>query len=368
MVTIPQARHTIFQIDPYVPGRSKAHPGAGKVYKLSSNETPLGPSPRAVEAFRTAASSLYLYPDGSATELRRTIGDHYGIHADRIVCGNGSDDLLHLLAQIYLSDGDEGIYTEHGFLVYPIAIRAAGGTPVVARETDFTANVDAILALQTDRTKIVFLANPNNPTGTYLPLSEVRRLRNGLREDILLVLDGAYAEYVRKDDYEAGFELVATRHNVVITHTFSKIYGLAALRLGWCYGPAEVVDMLNRVRGPFNVNAAALQAGVAAFRDQEHVERAVTHNLSELERVSRTLAAMGLSSPPSVGNFVMIHFPQTPGFTAHEADDRLQQEGVILRRLDSYGFTNSLRMTIGSQEANDMALGVLKRFMGRTRV
>lgn len=361
----PTARHTIFQIEPYVPGSSTAAPGVENVCKLSSNETPLGASPAAVEAFHRAAAKLHLYPDGAASLLRRTIGEHYGIHPERIVCGNGSDDLLHLLAQIYLNDGDEAIHTQHGFLVYPIAIRAAGGTPVVAKEKDFTADVDSILARVSARTRIVFLANPNNPTGTYLPLSELKRLRHALREDILLVLDAAYAEYVEEDDYEAGFELVATHHNVVMTRTFSKVYGLAALRLGWCYASAEIVDMLNRVRGPFNVNSAALLAGVAAFEDEAHLARAIAHNSAERARVQKALDELGLACPPSVGNFLMIRFPDTPGFTAHEADAALQAEGVILRRLDNYHLPNALRMSIGTVEANDRALSVLRRFLSR---
>ena len=334
-------------------------------YKLSSNETPFGPSPKAVEAYKAAANNLALYPDGSASTLRQVIGKHYGILPDRIVCGNGSDDLLHLLAQAFLSDGDEAIYSEHGFLVYPIATRAAGGTPVMAPETNYTASVDALLERQTDRTRIVFVANPNNPTGTYLPLSEIRRLRNGLHEDVLLVLDGAYAEYVRENDYEAGFELVATRHNVVLTHTFSKVYGLAALRLGWCYASENVVDLLNRVRGPFNVNSAALAAGVAAFEDQDHIEKAILHTRKEVARMETALHKMGIETTRSVGNFVMALFPSTPGFTAHDADLALQANGIVVRRLDSYGLKHALRITIGTEEANTAVLQTLKTFMAR---
>lgn len=365
MVNLPKARKTITEIEAYIPGRSKTSSKVEKVYKLSSNETPLGASPKAIEAFQSASSSLNLYPDGSATELRQTIAAHYGINPQNVVCGNGSDDLLHLLAQIYIADGDEGIYTEHGFLVYPIAIRAAGGTPVVAKEKDYTADVDAILEKVSDRTRIVFLANPNNPTGTYIPKSDVRRLRASLREDILLVLDGAYEEYVTEPDYEAGFELVAENRNVVLTHTFSKIYGLAALRLGWAYGSDEIVDMLNRVRGPFNVNSAALAAGVAAFSDQAHIAKAVAHNKAELERVTKALEAIGLKLTKSVGNFVMIRFPQVDGITAADADEALQKEGVIVRRLDNYGIRDALRMTIGSEEANTKTIETLTRFMAK---
>src|SRR5712672_40441 len=273
----PQPRPGVLAIDPYVPGRSAA-PGVSRVFKLSSNETPLGPSPNAIAAYRAVADRLADYPDGAATALREAIGSAFGLDPNRIVCGAGSDDLLNLLADAYLQDGDEAIHTTHGFLVYPIATLASGARPVVAAETNYTADVDAILAAVTARTRIVFLANPNNPTGTYLPFHEIKRLHSGLPPRVLLVLDAAYAEYVRRNDYEAGIELVATSENVVMSRTFSKIYGLAALRLGWLYAPAHVVDALNRIRGPFNVNAAAIEAGVAAMDDVAHLEASRTHN------------------------------------------------------------------------------------------
>ncbi len=268
----PIPRQGILDIAPYVPGTS-ALPGARQAIKLSSNETPFGPSPRAVEAYLAAAATLSRYPDGSARPLREALAKLYGLDPARIVCGAGSDELLNLLAQAYLGPGDEAIYTEHGFLVYRIAILARGAVPVVAPEKDLTADVDAILARVTPRTRIVFIANPNNPTGTYLSFDEVKRLRAGLPDDVLLVLDAAYAEYVRRNDYEAGIELVATTHNTVMTRTFSKIYGLASLRLGWAYCPAPVADALNRIRGPFNVSGPAIAAGIAALEDQAHVQR-----------------------------------------------------------------------------------------------
>lgn len=218
------------------------------------------------------ADDLASYPDGSALELREAIAKRHGIAADRIVCGNGSDELLALLAQTYLSPGDEAVFSEHGFLVYPIATKATGATPVDVKDTDLTADVDAFLAAVTERTKIVFLANPNNPTGTYVPFSEVRRLHAGLPAHVLLVLDAAYAEYVRRNDYESGMELAATAPNVVMTRTFSKIYGLAKLRIGWMYGPAHVIDAVNRVRGPFNMTGPAIAAGAAAGRYRFHRE------------------------------------------------------------------------------------------------
>src|SRR5688572_4787623 len=298
MASRPEPRPGVLAIDAYVPGKSAA-PGVPKVHKLSSNETPLGPSPKAVEAVHKAARELELYPDGAATALREAIAGKYGLDPARIVCGAGSDEVLNLLAHAFIGPGDEGLFTTHGFLVYKIAILAAGGLPVVAEEKDFTADVDAILAKVTPRTKIVFLANPNNPTGTYLPFDEVKRLHAGLPPRVLLVLDAAYAEYVRRNDYASGLELVATAENVVITRTFSKIYGLASLRLGWLVGPAHVVDAINRIRGPFNVNGPAMAAGIAAIEDEAHLATAVAHNERWLEWLTDQVTALGLAVTPS---------------------------------------------------------------------
>lgn len=288
----------------------------------------------------------------------------FGLDPARIVCGAGSDDLLNLLARAYLADGDEAIHTTHGFLVYPIATMGTGAKPVVASEKNFTADVDAILAAVTPKTRIVFLANPNNPTGTYLPFDEVRRLHRGLPSNVLLVLDAAYAEYVRRNDYEAGIELVATSENVVMCRTFSKIYGLAAVRLGRLYGPAHVVDALNRIRGPFNVNAPAIAAGVAAIKDTAHVERAREHNAQWLPWLSTEIGKLGLTVTPSVANFMLIHFPQTKGKTAKEADAFLTRRGLILRQVGAYKLPNALRMTVGSEEANRLVVQALKDFLG----
>src|SRR5712675_1909712 len=323
----PQPRPGVLDIDPYVPGKSAAA-GVSRVFKLSSNETPLGPSPKAIAAYRAVADRLADYPDGAATALREAIGSAFGLDPNRIVCGAGSDDLLNLLADAYLRDGDEAIHTTHGFLVYPIATLGSGAKPIVAPEKDHTADVDNILGKVTERTKVVFLANPNNPTGTYVPFDEVKRLQKGLPPRVLLVLDAAYAEYVRRNDYEAGIELVATSENVVMCRTFSKIYGLAAIRLGWMYGPAHVVEAINRIRGPFNVNSAAIAAGVAAIADSAHVEAARAHNEKWLAWLSDEIRKLGLEVTPSVANFVLIHFPQTKGRTAADADAFLSARGL----------------------------------------
>ncbi len=360
----PAPKPGVMQIEAYVPGKHAA-PGAAKVFKLSSNETPLGPSPAVADAVRSVAGRLELYPDGTAHDLKAAIARAHGLDPANIMCGNGSDDLLTLICETYLAPGDEGIVTEHGFLVYRIQILAAGATPVTVPERELTCDVDAILAAVTERTKIVFVANPNNPTGTYLPADEVRRLHAGLPKHVLLVIDAAYAEYVRRADYEAGAELVSANDNVVMTRTFSKIYGLAALRIGWMYAPAHVVDAVERVRGPFNVNAMAIAAGTAAMGDRDHVEAAARHNETWLARVTEELGALGLTVTPSVANFVLVHFPPEPGRTAHEADDFLIRRGYILRRVDAYGFPDALRMTIGTEEANRGVVAALKDFLGR---
>jgi histidinol-phosphate aminotransferase len=360
----PTPQPGILDISAYVPGRSKTG-GTGPQHKLSSNETPLGPSPAAIEAFRETAGALHLYPDGAATELRTAIADAHGLAADRIICGNGSDELLGLIASVYLGAGDEAVFTEHGFLVYRIQTLAAGATPVEVPERERTADADALLAAVSERTRVVFLANPNNPTGTYIPISEVRRLHAGLPPDCLLVIDAAYAEYVRRNDYEAGIELVSSHDNVVMTRTFSKIYGLAALRLGWAYAPAHVVDALNRVRGPFNVNAAALAAGTAAVRDRGFLADAVAHNERWLPWLTEKITALGLEVTPSVGNFILITFPDRAGVSAADADAFLCARGIILRQVGVYKFPNSLRMTVGTDEANEATVAALADLMAR---
>lgn len=358
----PEPKPGIMDIAAYVPGKSAAPAGVAKVHKLSSNENPLGASPSAIEAVRSVAASLEFYPDGAASRLREAIAEVHGLNPDNILCTNGSDEALGLLAQAYLQPGDEGIFTEHGFLVYRIYIQAAGAVPVVVKETDETADVDAILAAVTDRTRIVFLANPNNPTGTYVPFEEVRRLHAGLPKNVLLVLDAAYAEYVRRNDYETGIELVSSCDNVVMTRTFSKVHGLGGARIGWIYAPAHVIAALNRIRGPFNVNALAIEAGVAAIRDRDHVEKSVAHNDQWLRWLSEELTGLGLRVTPSIGNFILIHFPDERR-SAALADEYLTARGYILRRVAGYGFPNALRMTIGTEEANRGVVAALSDFL-----
>lgn len=360
----PEAKPGVMQIAAYVGGESKI-PGVDRVIKLSSNEGPFGPSPLSSKAHAAEAANLHRYPDGGATELRAAIGARFGLDAARIVCGAGSDELISLLCKAYSGPGDEVLYSEHGFLMYPISAKAAGSTPVTAPETDRTANVDALLAAVTPRTRILFLANPNNPTGTYLPAAEVKRLRDNLRQDVLLVIDAAYAEYATQHDYTPGIELVDAGENTVMTRTFSKIYGLGGVRLGWAYAPANVVDVLNRVRGPFNVGAAAMAAGVAAMRDVAFEEMSRAHNTKWRAWTTAEFSRLGLDVTPSIGNFLLVCFGDDPTRGAEAADAFLKTRGIVVRRMGGYGFPNCLRITIGLEEEMRAVVDALAVFLGR---
>ncbi|MEZ5775630.1 MAG: histidinol-phosphate transaminase [Hyphomicrobiaceae bacterium] len=362
----PRPRRGILEIEPYIVGESSV-PGATKPIKLSSNESALGASAHAIAAYRQTADTLERYPDGTSAPLRRALATAYGLDPERIICGAGSDELLNLIAHAYLEPGTEAIYTEHGFLVYRIATLAAGAVPVVVPERDLKADVDAILSAVNERTRLVWLANPNNPTGTYLPFDEVKRLHRALPDHVVLVLDAAYAEFVRRNDYEAGIELVATSENVVMTRTFSKIHGLAALRLGWMYGPAGIVEIINRIRGPFNVSSGAIAAGVAAIADKAHVEANLVHNDKALAELAAALGAIGLKLTDSVCNFLLIQFPTEKGLTAPEADAFLKSRGIILRRMEGYGLPHALRMTVGTEEENRAVVEALTAFMAHKR-
>jgi histidinol-phosphate aminotransferase len=359
----PMPRPGVLDIAPYVPGKSSA-PGVAKVFKLSANETPLGPSPKAIEAYKAAAAHLEDYPEGSSAVLREAIGRTFGLDPNRIVCGAGSDEVLNFLAHAYLGDGDEAIMTEHCFLVYPIATMANGAKCVIVPETDLTANVDTILAAVTPRTKIIWLANPNNPTGTYLPFDEVKRLQRSLPPHVLLIIDAAYSEYVSRNDYEAGIELVATTDNTVMCRTFSKIHGLASLRIGWMYGPAHIVDAVNRIRGPFNVSTPAMLAAVASLADTASLDKARAHNEQWRGWLTKEIGKLGLKVTPSVANFVLIHFPQAKGKTADDADAFLTKRGLVLRAMKNYKLPHALRLTVGTEEANRLVVAGLREFMG----
>lgn len=356
----PKPKVGIETIHAYVPGKSGAK--AAKVYKLSANESPFGASPAALKALTTTpASSLALYPDGASTALREAIAARFHLKVDCIVCGTGSGEILQLLANAYLNAGDEAIYSQFGFLVYPIAIASNGATAIVAPEHNHVADVGEILSRVTPKTKIVFLANPNNPTGTYLPLNDVKRLHQGLPSHVLLVLDAAYAEFVLANDYESGIALVESSANVVMTRTFSKAFGLAGIRLGWAYCPPQIADILNRIRAPFNVNAAAMASGIAAIKDAEFLDKTVHHNAKWLAWLQSALEKLGLEVTPSVGNFLLVHFNDSEQAT--KADQFLAHKGIIIRKLDAYGLPKALRITIGSEDANLAVAQAMTEFL-----
>lgn len=354
----PMPQPGIDRIAPYVPGRSDAPAGVTLV-KLSANESPLGTSPKAVEAFRTQAERMHIYPEGSSRALRQALGEVNGIDPARIVCGFGSDDLLHLLAQVYLGEGDEAVMSQYGFNVYPIITRGASAEIVMALETDYRADVDALLAAVTAKTRIVFLANPNNPTGTYLDADELRRLHAGLRPDILLVVDSAYAEYVTAPDYSVGIDLVDQAENVVMVRTFSKM-GIAGERVGWMYGPAHVVDAVNRIRGPFNVSLSGQAAAAAAARDVEFTARLREHNARWRDWLAAALRGNAIRVLPSQGNFVLALFADAE--TAKAAFAALRDKGLLVREMHSYGIANGLRISIGLEPHMRAVVEVLRAF------
>ncbi len=362
MTNHPTPRPGVLLIDAYVPGKSAA-PGTMRAFKLSANETPLGPSPQAIAAARNMLEETALYPEGSSRKLREAIGAQYNLDPERIIAGAGSDEILELLALAYIGPQDEGLYSQYGFLEYKIVTLCAGGRPVVAPETNYIADVDALLSCVNSKTKLVFLANPNNPTGSYLPEKEVRRLAASLPKQTILVLDAAYAEYVTSADYVSGATIVDEYENVVMTRTFSKIYGLAGLRLGWGYGQRSIIDTLNRIRPPFNISSIASVAGIAALADTQHLQKAIDHNTQWLPWLTNEISALGLEVLPSVANFIAIRFPSTPGLTAIEADQFLTKKGLILRAIAAYGLPDFLRLTIGGQEANYAVVAALKEFM-----
>ena len=352
----------VMDIEAYVPGRSEAK-GAARVHKLSSNESPFGPSPKAVAAYEAAEPALGIYPEGTARILREAIAAHYGLAADRIVCGNGSDEILTLLANAYVRPGDEVLFSAHAFSLYKIATLANSGVPVEVPTPDLTLHVDDMIARVSGKTRLVYVANPNNPTASYVSVSEMRRLHRALPESAILVIDAAYSEYVQKNDYEAGIELVSTTSNVVMTRTFSKVYGLAGLRVGWAYCPKAIADALNRIRAPFNVNIAAQRAAVAALADTAHTERTIKHNETWRAWLIEQIRGLGLRVDDSAANFVLIHFPDQPGRRSTDADRFLMARGIIMRACTSYDLPHCLRLTVGSEEANRAAIDALRDFV-----
>lgn len=346
----PVAKDWILGISAYVPGKSAADDGRPLI-KLSANENPLGTGAAARAAFDAARVDLATYPDPAATKLREAIAAKHGLDPARIIYGTGSDELLHLAASAFAGPGDEVLYVRYGFSVYEIAARRVGATPVVAPDADYATDVDALLACVTEKTRVVFLANPNNPTGTMTSLEEIARLHAGLRPDILFVLDQAYAEYLEPDEDDAGMALAENAANVLVTRTFSKIYGLAAERIGWGYASADIIDMLHRIRAPFNVTTAGQAAAAAAIGDDAWVEESRAHNAQWREWLASEVAALsnhGLRAVPSRTNFLLILFDGK--LTAEAAMKGLWDEGFATRWLPGQGLANGLRITIGTEE------------------
>ncbi len=356
-MSMPAPQPGILQIALYVGG--EAHlPGVAAPLKLSSNENPLGPGPAARAAYAAAADSLHRYPSSDHAALRAAIAEGHGLDPARIICGAGSDEIITFLCQAYVGPGDEVIHTEHGFAMYRISALAAGATPVEVPERSRVTDVDAILASCTVRTRLVFIANPNNPTGTMIGSGEVARLAEGLPGGCLLVLDGAYAEFV--PGFDAGAALVDARENVVMTRTFSKIYGLGALRVGWGYGPRGVIDVLNRIRGPFNLSTPALATAEAAVRDRAWVEHCQTENIRWRQWLAGELAVLGIPSDESHANFVLARFADAGEAAA--ADAALRAAGILVRRVANYGLPAGLRITVGDGPACERVVAALRAF------
>jgi len=349
----------IMDIALYVGGASHVD-GQTNVLKLSSNENPLGPSSAAKDAVARSVHEMHRYPSNDHTPLRQAIGETWGVDPDRVICGVGSDEIIHFLCQCYAGKGDEVIHTEHGFAMYRISALAAGATPVEVKENDRVTDVDAILAACTDKTKLVFIANPNNPTSTMIGEGEMLRLAAGIPQQAILVLDGAYAEFV--DGYDGGASIIEARDNVVMTRTFSKIYGLGGLRVGWGYGPKEIIDVLNRIRGPFNLSSAALAAAEASVRDTDYLQKCRTENAKWRDWLANALAEIGVPCDTSTANFVLARFGSEA--EANACDDHLKSEGILIRRVAGYKLPHCLRITVGDESACRRVVHAIAQFKG----
>lgn len=357
---VPQAG--IMDIALYVGGAAHVD-GVSDAVKLSSNENPFGAGEAAIEAYRRAGYDLHRYPNTDHAALRAAIAEVHGLDAERIICGVGSDEVIAFLCQAYAGPGDEVVHTEHCFAMYAISARAAGATPVEVRERDRVTDVDAILKGCSERTKLVFIANPNNPTGTMIGGNELARLADGLPPQALLVLDSAYAEYV--EGYDGGASLVDGRDNVVMTRTFSKIYGLGGLRIGWGYGPKHVIDVLNRIRGPFNLSNVQLAAAEAAVRDRAFVDRCRADNARLRNWLAEALAEHGVPSDTSTANFILARFADAA--EADACDAYLKSQGLIVRRAASFNLPNCLRITVGDESSCRRVAHAVGQFKGGAR-
>jgi len=356
------ARPGLDRIQPYQPGQRPIG-GGGPGVKLSANESALGASPKAMAAYAEAAGIMERYPDANAVGIRSAIADRYGIEAEKILMGIGSDELLSALVRAYAGAGDEVLYPTATFPMYRIYALSTGADIVQAPDIGYSADVDALLAAVTDRTKVVIVANPNNPTGTYLSSDELARLRAGLRDDILLIIDAAYAEYVAKPDYDAGIALVEATDNTVMTRTFSKVHGMASLRIGWCYAHSDVVSVVGRIRSPFNVSSAAQAAGIAALEDKAHEEAVIAHTAKWHRIATQRLSGLGLEITGTEGNFVCVEFPDEDGKRATDAYEFLRQRNIIVRAMAGFGLPKHVRITIGLDDEMETCLDAIDEFV-----
>lgn len=350
-------KKSILQIKPYKPGEGKAEE-SGAIAKLSANENPLGCSPDAISAINRTSGFLNRYPDGGSVVLRNALSTQYDIPKDNIVCGAGSDEVINLLITAFTAPGDEVLYSEHGFLMYKIYALAHGAVPIVAAEKNYVADIESLLGAVTNKTRIVFLANPNNPTGTYLTYSKLKEFRERLADNILLVIDAAYAEYVERDDYEDGLALVREFDNVVMTRTFSKLYGLASLRLGYAISTVEICDILNRIRGPFNVNLLSQAAGIAALEDDEFVQKSKDYNNQSIKFFTENLTNLGFETLPTVANFILFK----AGDKANELVEFMQEQNINIRNVAAYNLPEYVRVTFGTTDENHRFFTALEEF------
>lgn len=360
MADKPEPQSGIMDIDLYVGGHATIA-GRDDVVKLSSNENPLGPSPAAIAAYQAASGNLHRYPSTDHLALRTAIGAAHDLDPAQIICGVGSDEIITFLCQAYAGPDDEVVHTEHGFAMYRISALAAGATPVEVVENNRVTDVDAILAGCTDRTKLVFIANPNNPTGTMIGGNEIARLAAGIPKGAILVLDGAYAEFV--DGFDGGASLISDYDNVVMTRTFSKLYGLGGLRIGWGYGPQEIIDVLNRIRGPFNLSETQLAAAMAAVQDQDYTDYCRRENAIQRDWMIAQLRSIGIAVDTSHANFVLARF--TDAEKAKAADLCLQNHGLIVRGVAGYKLPQCLRITVGDRASCERVVTALTEFMGQ---
>jgi histidinol-phosphate aminotransferase len=359
----PTPKPGILDIAPYVGGKASIA-GIAEPMKLSSNENALGAGEKAREAYAAALKNIHIYPDGRATKLRTAVADHHGLEPDRLIFGNGSDEVFALLNQTYLTAGDNIVCGQYGFLAYQISAKACEATVKQAPEPHYKCEVDALLAQVDDRTKIVYVSSPSNPTGSYNTAEEIRRLHAALAPHILLVIDEAYAEFVSEPDWETAFPLAREASNIIVTRTFSKIHGLGGLRIGFGYAPLAVAEAIDRIRLPFNVNSAGLDAAVAALSDEAHQTASRELVQTWRPRLTQAIKGFGFDVLPSVGNFVLVMFP-TEGLTAAAANDYLNSKGIIVRPVGGYGLPNALRITIGTEDQNRAVMDALSEFAAR---